>query len=290
MAMVLKATALEFKRKNFQLGPLDLAIEEGIALALIGPNGSGKTTLISCLMGLSRPDGGSVALWNKPVDHRQASWKESIGVVLGEQVFYESLSVDSNLQFFSRIWSTWDHTLADRLLNRVNLSTAKLVKNLSKGERQKLAIVLALSHRPKLLVADEATAGLDPVVRNEVTDMVVEMMREDGMAVLMATQLISDVAKISDQVAILSEGQLKQVVNKDELLDAWRKVSFQFGGSTEEIPGAQTHVVEGLMHLVVTSDIRVTMSKLKSMGATQIEINPLALEEITVNIMKGDRL
>lgn len=284
---ILKATALELKRSSFRLGPVDLAIEEGMAVGLIGPNGAGKTTLISCLLGLLRPDVGSIEMLNERVDYRTASWKQFIGVILDGQAHYERLTVDDNLQFHAQMKRTWDRELADRLIGRLDLSKSKRVLHLSRGERQKLSLITALSHRPKILVMDEPTSGVDPIVRAEVTDSIAGMMREEGTAVLIATHLISDVSRICDQVAFIQNGLVKQIVDKDSLLHSWRKVSFRFDGEVSNLPGALSHVMEGCMHLVTTSNIDSTMSKLKAIGATQIEVNRLPLEEIAVKVMKG---
>jgi ABC-2 type transport system ATP-binding protein len=161
---------------GFKLGPLNLELEPGTVLGLIGRNGAGKTTSIQCLVGLLRADSGEMRVFGRPNDLNKPEWKQNIGYVGDIHVFYERWTGQQNLRFLSQFYPNWSEGKAAELANRFQLPLDKRAKDLSTGNRVKLSLVSALAHSPKLLLLDEPTSGIDPVVRNEVLDVLFEVL------------------------------------------------------------------------------------------------------------------
>lgn len=156
---------------NFILGPIDLNISSGSIVGLIGENGVGKTTLIKLILNIIKKETGSIRIFGKDLEEEESSIKEDIGVVLDKMFFPEILSpTDINL-VMKDMYKNWDEELYFRYLDQFKLQKNKTIKNMSKGMQKKLEIATALAHKPKLLILDEATSGLDPVVRNEILDV-----------------------------------------------------------------------------------------------------------------------
>ncbi len=216
--------------RDFTLGPVDLTLPGGAVLGLIGENGAGKTTLMKSMLGITRPDGGTVRLLGRDA----AAAKGDIGVVLDDCFFYEGLRVKDVDAVLSGVYATWDGALFEAYLHKFSLDGAKQVKALSRGMRMKLSLAAALAHRPKLLVLDEATAGLDPVVRDEILDEFLNFVSDEEHAVLLSSHITSDLEKIADYIAYLHKGQLVLHDEKDRLLEEYGRLVCG-GGELAEI-------------------------------------------------------
>ena len=192
----------------------------GTICGLVGENGAGKSTTIRLLCGALRPDSGSAAVLG--VDAASPEFmaaKEDIGVVLDEAYFPESLNALQVGKIMAATYRRWDQAVYEGYLRRFDLPTAKQFKDYSRGMRMKLAIAVALSHQPKLLVLDEATAGLDPIVRDEILEIFNEFTREEDHSILISSHILSDLEKLCDYIAFLHNGQLLFCAEKDALLE-----------------------------------------------------------------------
>jgi len=208
---------------DFTLGPLDMELEPGIVLGFVGPNGAGKTTTINCLGGLVQPDGGEVAVCGFSQDRENPSWKQSIGFMGEERPFFENWSGDQNLKFISKFYTEWNDPLTLELARRLELDLEKEVRDLSKGNRVKLGLVAALAHSPKLLLFDEPTEGLDPLVRTESLDVIREYMEDEERAVFYSTHVLTDISRLADELAFIDEGRVLLRERTDVLIDRWRQ-------------------------------------------------------------------
>ncbi|CAM2007865.1 ABC transporter ATP-binding protein [Acanthopleuribacter pedis] len=194
---------------NFQvLRKLDLSVREGQVYGFLGRNGAGKTTTIQILMGIQRPDHGSIAYFGEQRRAPRVSDKQHIGYVSQEQFFYPWMSCRNLGQFVSRFYPNWDMAYFARLLDLFSLPSKRKVVNLSQGMRVKLALALALAHRPKILILDEPTAGLDPAARREFLDIVNDQAERDHRTTLFSSHIVEEVERIADRVGILREGSL----------------------------------------------------------------------------------
>ena len=206
--------------RDFTLDNVTLTVPEGTVCGLVGENGAGKTTAIRLLMGAIRADGGEISvLGRSPAspDFREA--KQEIGIVLDEAYFPEVMTaaqVGGVMRDTYRRWNTARYT---EYLRRFELPEKKPFKEYSRGMRMKLAISVALSHEAKLLVLDEATAGLDPIVRDEIIETFREFALEEGHSVLISSHIVSDLEKLCDSIAFLHRGKLLFHEEKDALLD-----------------------------------------------------------------------
>ena len=206
--------------KDFTLGPVDMTVPAGSIVGLIGENGAGKTTLLKILCGVNRADDGTVdLLGGSPAD---AATRAKIGVVFEDAYFYESLTpaqVGASLRGI--FGPAWDAGYFAALLEQFHLPPKKSIKELSRGMRLKLSLAAALAHDPELLVLDEATAGLDPVVRGELLDLFLEFIQDERHSIVMSSHITADLEQIADSIAYLHNGQLLFQENKDDLLQEY---------------------------------------------------------------------
>ena len=207
---------------GFTLDNLTLHIPEGTICGLVGENGAGKSTTIRLLMGAMRPDSGTAKVFD--IDSRSAAFreaKENIGVVLDEAYFPETLNALQVGRVLRETYQNWDSAQYAEFLKRFDLPEKKPFKTYSRGMRMKLALATALSHHAKLLVLDEATAGLDPIMRDEVLELFREFTRQEDHSILISSHILSDLEKLCDSVAFLHRGKLLFHEDRDSLLDKY---------------------------------------------------------------------
>lgn len=286
--------AFEFKDvvktfPGFRLGPLDFDLEPGVVLGYIGPNGAGKTTTIQCLVGLLKADRGEMKIFGRPNNPYKPEWKLDIGYVGDVHVFYERWSAEKNLKFMSKFYPNWSDEKAAALVKRFRLPLNKRARDLSTGNRVKLSLVFALAHSPKLLLLDEPTAGLDPIVRTELLDELFEVLQDGERAILYSTHILSDIKRLVDELAFLDEGQIFLRTPKEDLSEKWRKISFKLSRENVKFDGALSCQKEGTNHRLVSFHHEKTLSHLKRLGAENIQENPMGIDEIAVQIMKGGK-
>lgn len=271
---------------GFQLGPLDLDLEPGTVLALVGPNGAGKTTTLNCIAGLVVPEGGGVEVFGREVSPSLTEYRADIGYVGEENGFFQRWSAERNLAYLARLNPGWSSDRAARLADRFGLPLGKPVNQLSRGNRTKLALVAALSHRPRLLLLDEPTAGLDPIVRAEVLDALWEITEDGEHAVLYSTHILSDISRLADELAFLRDGTIILRTGRDELNESWRRVSFRLPAEEVELPGVVEHRHVRSEHQVVTREAEATLQRLGELGAEAVEVARMSVDEIAVQILK----
>ena len=207
---------LEKRYPGFDL-QLDLELPKGCILGLIGENGAGKSTTIKAILGMIRPDAGSITVLGRDNSRNFAPVREEIGVVLDEGGLPQCLNAVQLGKVMSGIYKNWDQAVYGDYLKKLSLPGDKAYKDFSRGMKMKLAIAVALSHHPKLLVLDEATSGLDPVIRDEVVEIFSDFTRDEEHAVLISSHIVSDLEKICDYVAFLHKGRLLLCEEKDAL-------------------------------------------------------------------------
>ena len=272
---------------DFQLGPLNLDLAPGTVLGYIGPNASGKTTTLHCLVGLVKAERGEMNIFGRRNDPNKPEWKLDIGYVGDVHVFYENWSGEKNLRFLSQFYPKWSDAFVRELARRFNLPLDKKARALSGGNRVKLSLIGALAHSPRLLLLDEPTAGLDPVVRAEVLDTLFEVLEDGERAIFYSTHILSDISRLADELAFLDDGRIKLRAAKEDLTEQWRKISFRLQGADLQIAAAVSHRREGRDHQVVSSNFRETLRQLGELGAENVLENRMSIDEIAVHILKG---
>ncbi len=206
---------------GFTLDHIDLALPCGCIMGLIGENGAGKSTTIRLILNMIRRDSGTITILGKDNRGEMKMTKEDIGVVLDEVGFPECLTAKQVHNIMRNTYQRWDETVYFAYLNKLDIPSDREFKDFSRGMKMKLGIAVAMSHHPKLLILDEATNGLDPVVRDEVLDIFSEFTRNETHAVLISSHIVSDLEKICDYIAFLHKGKLLLCEEKDVLLERY---------------------------------------------------------------------
>lgn len=205
--------------EDFSLENLDLTVPTGTIVGFVGENGAGKTTTLKAIFGAIRTDGGSIEVLGCTDPDRLD--KSQIGVVMEDSFFYETLTARQVNSIMKSLQPGWDSAEFARLLHDYQLPEKKLIKDMSKGMRMKFRLATALAHKPKLLILDEATSGLDPVVRGEVLDYLRDYIQDENHSVLMSSHITSDLEKVADSIAYLHKGRLLFQMDRDELLEKY---------------------------------------------------------------------
>ena len=217
MKNALEIRGLTRKYEGFALDSVNLTLPRGCVMGLIGENGAGKTTLIKTVLDLVRPDSGEIeVLGGRPDD---AAVRERIGVVLEDGGFLSTMNAAQVDTLLGRAYRAWDGARFETYLDRFGIDRRKAIKDYSRGMKMKLSIAAALSHGAELLILDEATSGLDPVVRDEVLDLLRDFMAEGERGILMSTHITSDLEKIADEVVCVDAGRIVFTAPKDAITD-----------------------------------------------------------------------
>ncbi len=213
---------------GFSLEKLNLTLPSGCIMGLVGENGAGKSTTIRMLLGMAQPDSGEITVFGQKMD---AGLRERIGVVLDEPGYPGCMTAAQIGKMLAGLYKGWEKDTFEGYLTRLRIPENKPFRDFSKGMKMKLCLAAALSHGAKLLILDEATSGLDPVVRDELLDIFNDFTRDEGNSVLISSHIVSDLEKICDYIAFLHRGKLMLCREKDELLNEFAFVQ----GSKEEI-------------------------------------------------------
>lgn len=218
----LEISNLTKQYSGFTLKNVDLQLPKGIIMGLIGENGAGKSTMIKSILGLIPKNEGTIRLFAQEMDvSNEKAIKEQIGVVFDELHFPETLTANNINRSFSHIYKNWDISLFQSYLEKFHLPEKKIIKEFSRGMKMKLGIAAALSHKPKLLILDEATSGLDPVVRNEILDVFLDFIQNEEHSILMSSHITSDLEKICDYITFIQNGEIQFSRSKDELAETF---------------------------------------------------------------------
>ncbi len=221
MNEAIKTVGLQKHYRDFSLEGLDLTLPRGVVMGLIGENGAGKSTVIKTILDIVHKDGGSVTLLGRDAAHDLRLTKEEIGVVPDEVGIHGQLNAKEVGNIMALTFREWDADAYARYLDALGLPPKKRFREYSRGMKMKLGIAVALSHNAKLLILDEATSGLDPVVRDEVVEMFRDFTRDEECSVLISSHIVSDLEKICDYIAFLHHGRLILCEEKDRLLEKY---------------------------------------------------------------------
>ena len=221
MEYAIKAEGLVKNYDTFCLNNVDIALPGGSIMGLIGDNGAGKTTLIKLLLNLIKRDAGSVSLLGLDPIADEREVKAQLGVVFDECCWSELLCPAEIEKVLKRLYPTWDTGLFYSYLDRFSLPAKKKLKTFSRGMRMKLSVAAALGSSPKLLLLDEPTGGLDPIVRNEILDIFMEFIQDDTHSILMSSHITGDLEKVCDYICFLHRGEVLLSDQKDELLERY---------------------------------------------------------------------
>ena len=268
---------------GFTLQDLSLTVPSGTICGLVGENGAGKSTTIRLLMGALRPDSGTcTVLGADSASPEFLSLKEDIGVVLDEAYFPESLNALQVGGVMAKTYRRWDGKQYQNYLTRFGLPEKKPFKDFSRGMKMKLAIAVALSHSPRLLVLDEATAGLDPIVRDEVLEIFNEFTREEDHSILISSHILSDLEKLCDYIAFLHQGRLLFCEEKDALLE-------QYGIFNDTAEQAEALMPEAIVSMETTPYGGVRALVRRELAPVGFQLEKPTIEDIILALVKGEK-
>ena len=207
-----------FPKSNFILDKLSFSLPYGSILGFVGENGAGKTTTIGCILNTVRKDSGMVKLFGKEMRDIDTDIREKIGVVYDGDNFPGFWTAKQLSQVMEGIYTQWDHALFQKYLEDFHLPVKQKIKHYSRGMTMKLAIAVALSHHPQLLILDEATSGLDPIMRDEMLDVFLEFVQEESHSILLSSHITSDLEKVADYITFIHNGKLIMTASKNDLV------------------------------------------------------------------------
>lgn len=216
MDAILQVENLTKHYPDFTLDHVSFSVPKGTIMGLIGENGAGKSTTINAILDLIHKDGGTVTFWGQELSSAK-QLKEDIGVVFDGINFYETLTPAKVGKIARAAYSQWDNHLYQDYLKRFQLPLDKEFKQMSKGMKVKLCIAVALSHNPKLLILDEATSGLDPVMRDDILDVFLEFVQDENHSIMMSSHITTDLEKVADYITFIHQGKVIFNKKKDDL-------------------------------------------------------------------------
>ena len=283
-------------RRHEALTEVTLDVPEGAVYALLGPNGAGKTTTLQILMNLQRPSAGSAEVLG--VDSRRlgARDRERIGYVSENQKLPEWMTLEQLIDFCRPFYPSWDAALADRLVRMLDLPRGRKLRDFSRGMKMKAALVVSLAYRPPLLVLDEPFSGLDPVVRDQMVEALVEIAAQDGTTTLVSSHDIAEIENVADHAGFLNDGRLTLSESLDSLSGRFREVEAVLPGGAEppvSTPGSWLGVARrGAVLRFVETRYQAGASEASWTAAlpngTAVEASPMSLRQIFVALARPE--
>lgn len=214
----LELVSKTFPKSNYTLDKASFSIPYGAIMGFVGENGAGKTTTIGCILNTVAKDSGTIKLFGKEMSDDDTDIREKIGVVYDGENFPGYLNAEELAKIMQGLYKNWDNELFQKYLRDFNLSAKQKIKSYSRGMTMKLAISVALSHHPQLLILDEATSGLDPIMRDEILDVFLEFVQEEDHSILLSSHITSDLEKIADYITFIHNGKLIMTISKNDLV------------------------------------------------------------------------
>ena len=267
---------------DFTLGPIDFTLPGGTVCGLIGENGAGKSTTLKLILGILPPESGTIRVLGKDDLEASPCTKEDIGVVMGGEGIPTCLTAPQVGQVMAGIYPNWDTDAYTELCRRFDVPENKRYGDYSTGMKMKQCLAVAFSHHPKLLLLDEATNGLDPVVRDELIDLLLDFVRDENHAILISSHIVSDLEKLCDTIAFLHKGKLLLCEDKDTLRDEYAL----WHGTAGQLEELDRNAV--VSHRVTAYGAEALVKReLVPLGST---LTPVSIEELFVLMVKGENM
>ena len=287
MSAILEVIGLSksYEKSNFSLRNVSFTVPRGAIMGFVGENGAGKTTTIGCILNTLIKDGGSIKVFGKEMTDTSTEIRNDIGVVYDTNVFPEHLTPTHIASGMRYIHTNWDDDLFQVYLQKFKLPEKKKIKTYSRGMTMKLAVAVALAHHPKLLILDEATSGLDPIVRDDILDVFLDFVQDENNSILLSSHITSDLEKVADYITFIHEGRIIFSEKKDVLkynYGVMRCKQSQF----EQINPADVLAYRKHDYQI---DVLVADKRCASKKYPECIIDHTNIEEIMLMLVKGEK-
>ena len=291
--MAIECEGVRKQYPHFNLENLNLNVEQGSVMGFVGPNGAGKSTTMKIIMGLISHDAGTVRVLGQSMPEQQIAAKRDIGFVTEDMRLYAGRTIGFHMDFIKSIFPrSWDDGHADELLKRFDLVRDHKVKGLSHGQRVKAALLLVLARRPRLLILDEPTTGLDPVARQEVLAEMMQVLADESRTILFSSHNTLDVEQVSDHITFILDGRIIESRDKEAFLDGWRRIRVEVPEHFDfsSLQGLADINHSGRVGVITTGTFENgVLEQLKHAGARVKDVERMTLEEIFLASVKQSR-
>lgn len=288
---ILKLDKVKKTYPGFSLRELSFELPTGYIMGFIGPNGAGKSTTLKLIMNFFPLESGKIEVFGLNHCEEEIQIKQQIGYVGEDQQFYEEMTVGWTINFVSRFYHNWDREYCRQLVNRFGLDSRQKVGQLSKGMKVKLALTLALSHHPRLLLLDEPTSGLDPIIRKEFLQELLEVVQDENRAILISSHITDDLEKVADYITLINQGRIVLSQPKDHLLDSWKQLIINDQSLIELIKPWIIYWEPGSSNRIGYTDNFFELKRTFSpqLAKNLIAVENMALADIMLVSVKGER-
>lgn len=281
----LQQVSKTFLKSDFALDNVSFSLPYGAILGFVGENGAGKTTTIGCILNTIVKDGGSVKLFGREMTDADTEIREKIGVVYDGDNFPGHWTAEQLAKVMRGFYTNWDDELFGRYLKEFQLSGRQRIKHYSRGMTMKLAIATALSHHPQLLILDEATSGLDPIMRDEMLDVFLDFVQEEDHSILLSSHITSDLEKIADYITFIHKGKLIMTVSKNDLVYNYAVMRC---GESQFLAIDPSDII-AYRRRDFQIDVLVSDGKEAQRKYKDVVVDHVSLDEIMLLLVKGER-
>ena len=283
--LILKNVSKKYEKSNFAIKDISFSVPEGSIVGFIGENGAGKSTTMNCILNVIRRDSGTIEIFGREMTDEDIDIRENIGVVYDSNNFPEHLTAKQLADILGRIYRKWDAFCFEQFLRRFGLPESQKIKSYSRGMSMKLAIAVALSHDSKLLILDEATSGLDPIMRDEILDVLLEFVKQENHSILLSSHITGDLEKIADYIVFIHNGEIILNKTKDELIYEYGVIRC----SENDFHNILPEDILSSMKKDYQIDVLIKNKKLMEKKYKNLIIDSVSLDEIMLLLMKGER-
>ena len=286
MEYAINVTGLCKSYQDFALDNVSFAVPKGSIMGFIGENGAGKSTTIKAMLNLIHRDAGTVEILGMVLDGHEKEIKERIGVVFDECCFHDNLTPADISKILGNIYQNWDGRLYQKYLAQFGLDEKKKIKEFSRGMKMKLGIAAALAHRPDVLILDEATSGLDPIVREEILDIFLDFIQDENHAILISSHITSDLDKIADYLTFIHHGRIILSSGRDDLMDSMGIVKC----GAEDLEKIEQDQIIRYRKNQFGCEVLIRNKRSFAVGHPEMVIDPVTTEAIMLFYSRGEEL